>query len=95
MVCLSILLVVLLPVISHAVTLTKDTVWQGEIKVEEDVLVPKGITLTVRAGTVVRVAAAESTKTDPEYVSPLTEITIRGTLKVEGTEKAPVDFCGC
>lgn len=79
---------------AHAVTLNKDTVWQGEVKVDEDILVPKGITLTVRAGTTVRVVSAESTKTDPEYVSPLTEITVRGTFSVEGTEKAPVEFVG-
>jgi hypothetical protein len=79
---------------SHAATLTKDTVWQGEVKVEEDILVPKGVTLTIKAGTTISVVSAESTKTDPEYVSPLTEITIRGTLNVEGTEKAPVVFAG-
>lgn len=91
---LPLLILILLPGISHALSLTKDTVWQGDIKVEEDILVPKGVTLTVRAGTIVRVASAESTKTDPEYVSPLTEITVRGTLKVEGTQKAPVEFVG-
>lgn len=91
---LPVLFFVLIPETSHAVTLIKDTVWQGDVRVEEDVLVPKGVTLTVRAGTTVRVVAAESTKTDPEYVSPLTEITVRGTLKVEGTDKAPVEFGG-
>lgn len=93
MFCL-LLIVMLVPALSHAVTLSKDTVWQGDIKVDEDLLVPAGVTLTVRAGTRIKVASAESTKTDPEYVSPLTEITIRGTLKVEGTQKAPVDFAG-
>lgn len=88
------LLLLLPPVTSHAVTLDKNTVWQGEVKVSEDILVPKGITLTIKPGTMVRVAVAESTKTDPEYISPLTEITIRGTLNVEGTQKAPVEFSG-
>jgi len=86
--------ILLLPGISQAVTLTHDTVWQGDVAVSEDVLVPKGITLTIKAGTHVRVASAESTKTDPEFVSPLTEITVRGILKVEGTEKTPVEFAG-
>lgn len=90
------LLLFLMPLsgFAHAATLTKDTLWQGEIRVEEDVLVPRGVTLTIRAGTKVRIVSSESTKTDPEYVSPLTEITVRGTLKVEGTEKAPVEFSG-
>jgi hypothetical protein len=78
----------------HAGVLTTDTIWQGTVSVTEDVLVPKGVTLTVRAGTTVKVVSAESTKTDPEYVSPLTEITVRGTLLVEGTAKAPVEFAG-
>ncbi len=84
----------LFPSLSEALTLTKDTIWQGELQLNEDVLVPKGITLTVRPGTKVRVAAAESTKTDPEYLSPLTEITVRGALKIEGTAQAPVEFSG-
>ncbi|OGU16155.1 MAG: hypothetical protein A2076_05820 [Geobacteraceae bacterium GWC2_53_11] len=91
---LFLLFFVVSPGISHAVTLTKDTVWTGEVRVAEDVLVPRGITLTVRAGTIIRIAAAESTKTDPEFISPLTEITIRGKLVVEGTGKAPVTFSG-
>jgi hypothetical protein len=88
------LLFVLSQGVSYAVTLTKDTIWDGEIKVTEDILVPKGITLTIKQGTRVRVASAESTKTDPEYLSPLTEITIRGLFKVEGTEESPVVFSG-
>jgi parallel beta-helix repeat protein len=91
---LFILILTALPSISFATTLSKNTIWQGEIKVNEDVLVPEGITLTVRAGAVIRFVSSESTKTDPEYASPLTELTVRGTLKVEGTEKAPVEFAG-
>ncbi|AJE02480.1 right-handed parallel beta-helix repeat-containing protein [Geobacter pickeringii] len=74
--------------------LTADTVWQGKVTVGEDLLVPAGVTLTVRGGTTVTVTAAESTKTDPEYLSPLTEITVRGRLVVEGTAGAPVVFSG-
>lgn len=88
------LLMVLSPGLSCAGTLTKDTVWAGEIRVAEDILVPRGVTLTVRPGAVIRVAAAESTKTDPEFVSPLTEITIRGKLVIEGTDNMPVLFTG-
>lgn len=91
---LSLFLIVQLPTIANALTLEKDTVWQGEVRVSEDILVPKGITLTIRPGASVKVAVAESTKTDPEYMSPLTEITIRGTLRVEGTSKDPVVFSG-
>lgn len=89
-----ILFTTLNPSSSQAVTLIKDTIWQGEIKLSDDVLVPKGVTLTIRPATRITVVAAESTKTDPEYISPLTEITIRGVLKVEGTEKDPVEMTG-
>src|SRR5512138_3010820 len=75
---------------ARATVLTADTVWQNEVLLSEDLLVPAGVTLTLRPGTTVRVAAAESTKTDPEYISPLTEITVRGRLKIEGTPRAPV-----
>ena len=83
---------ILFPAFAAAGVITKDTVWQGEVALQDDILVPAGITLTIRPGTIVRVATAESTKTDPEYMSPLTEITVRGTLKVEGTAKSPVLF---
>jgi hypothetical protein len=94
--CLSALFLVQFFLVSnlYATVLVADTVWQGNVIVAEDVLVPKGVTLTVRPGTTVRVVSAESTKTDPEFVSPLTEITIRGTLRVEGSDKEPVEFVG-
>jgi nitrous oxidase accessory protein NosD len=82
------------PGVSLAITITKDTTWQGKVKVSEDVLIPKGVTLTVLPGTVVTVVSAESTKTDPEFISPLTEITVRGTIRVEGNDKSPVEFIG-
>ncbi len=75
-----------------AITLTTDTIWQGVVEVEEDILVPKGITLTILPATTVKIHPAESTKTDPEYLSHLTEITIRGTLLVQGTKTHPVIF---
>lgn len=82
------------PRAASAGVITADTVWQGEVAVNEDILVPAGVTLTVRPGTTIRVVAAESTKTDPEYLSPLTEITVRGRLVVEGAEGAQVVFAG-
>ncbi|MBT1075372.1 right-handed parallel beta-helix repeat-containing protein [Geobacter grbiciae] len=88
------LLVLLAPRSASAGVITADTVWAGSVTLTEDVLVPEGVTLTVRPGTSITVVAAESTKTDPEYLSPLNEITVRGTLTVEGTEKAPVRFSG-
>ena len=83
---LAVILIFLLlfPAVAGAEVLTSDTVWSEEVLVEEDILVPYGVTLTVLPGTVVRVLSADSTKTDPEYASHRTEITIRGSLKVHG-----------
>ena len=75
-----------------ATVLSSDTVWAGEVIVSEDIVVPAGVTLTIMPGTTVRVALSDSTKMEPEYMSPLTEITIRGKLTAEGTKGAPVSF---
>ena len=83
--------------ISHPATasskiLTSDTVWKDEVSVSEDVLIPQGVTLTIMPGTVIKVTSSESTKTDPEYLSPMTEITVRGTLRSDGRRNAPIIF---
>jgi nitrous oxidase accessory protein NosD len=77
---------------ASALVLTADSRWQGEVVLTEDVLVPQGITLTIAPGTVVRVESAESTRTDPEYLSPLVELTVRGTLRAEGEPDRPILF---
>lgn len=79
---------------ASARTLTVDTVWSGEVSMQEDILVPAGVVLTILPGTKIKVSRAESTKTDPEYISPLTELTVRGSLLVSGSEAAPVEFAG-
>jgi hypothetical protein len=89
-VILALLLVV--PYRSQAAVLTADTVWKGEIALTEDILVPAGVTLTIAPGTVIRVSNAESSKTDPEYLSPLVELMVRGKLRAEGEPLAPISF---
>ena len=84
--------ILLFPAFAGGEVLTSDTVWSEEVLVEEDILVPYGVTLTVLPGTLVRVLSADSTKTDPEYASHRTEITIRGSLKVQGEQDARVVF---
>ncbi len=82
----------LLPNISAGEIIRADTLWSGEIVLEEDILVPDGITLNISPGTVINVLPSESSKSDPEYMSSLTEITVRGRLLVNGNEKSPVMF---
>jgi hypothetical protein len=82
----------LFPAFAGGEVLTSDTVWSEEILVSDDIVVPEGVTLTVLAGTVVRVLPSDSTKIDPEYVSHRTEITILGTLNIQGEAEAVVSF---
>jgi hypothetical protein len=65
--------------------LTKDTHWRGKVEIQDDILVPSGVTLTVAPGAIVTVKPAENTRIDPEYISHRTEILVRGTLLVNGT----------
>ena len=87
------LLLPCLPVLAaESTVITEDTVWRGEVLVSEDVLVLPGATLTVEAGTSVVIGPSESTQTQPEFFSPLTEIMVRGSLVVNGTPAAPVSI---
>jgi parallel beta-helix repeat protein len=84
------LLLLTAPTPALCAVLTSDTTWSGEVSVKEDVLVPEGVTLTIAPGTVVQVVPSESTKTDPEYLSPLTEILVRGKVAADGKKGAPI-----
>ncbi len=67
-------------------------VWQGTVVMRDDVLILPDAELVIRPGTLVRVVPAEGTKIDPEYLSPLTELLVRGRLDIQGTAAAPVSF---
>lgn len=77
---------------SEPTVIAGETVWSGSVSISEDVLVLAGATLTIQAGTTVTVHGSESTQTQPEFFSPLTEITVRGRLVANGTPSAPVRF---
>lgn len=87
-----ILAVLMFPHPSMGEPLIKDTVWSGEVNIDDDVLVPEGVTLTILPGTIVNITPSDRTKTDPEYISSMTEITVRGNLNVEGKEGGQVLF---
>lgn len=84
----------LLPPLAWSAFIPEDTVWSGERLISEDLLVPPGVTLTIRAGSTIVVTRADTTKTDPEFLSPLHEIMVRGNLVVEGAPDKPVIFRG-
>ncbi len=85
-------LLLLLPALAPARVIESDTTWSGEVSIDENILIPKGVTLTISPGTSIRVMPSEGTKTDPEFISFLTEITVRGTLKSDGKKQSPVTF---
>lgn len=87
-----ILFLLISPFKSNGEVLTQDTVWSSIVTLEEDVLVPKGISLIVKPGTEVNIISSDRTRTDPEYLSSLPEITVRGRLEVDGNDDAPVLF---
>jgi parallel beta-helix repeat protein len=78
-------------------TLTKDTLWAGDILVTGDVHVPVGVTLTIAPGTKVRFARIGSGSdrnlfgTDSPYY-PQAEIIVTGRLIAKGTPDLPILF---
>lgn len=72
--------------------ITNDATWSGVVVVKEDTRVGKNATLTVLAGTRVIFQPAESTKTEPSFWSPETELAVEGRLLVKGEEGKPVAF---
>jgi len=84
--------VIFMPRLSQAALIDHDTTWSGEVVMQEDFLVLPGATLTIAPGTVIHVEASENTKTEPEFLSPLTELTVRGKLKATGSKESPITF---
>ncbi len=70
----------------------KDTLWSGEVKLSADVLVLAGVTLTIAPGTQIIIQPSDSTRTEPEYISSYSEITVRGVLRAAGTKEKPIIF---
>lgn len=86
------LLPLLLAARGYALEITADTVWSGVVTVKEDTRVAPGATLTIEAGTRVLFNEAESTKTDPQFWNPDTELSVEGALVVKGAAGGEVFF---
>ncbi len=69
-------------------SITADETWEGEVKIVEPISVEKGATLTIRAGTVVRLSGADSGASG----CPDGGIQVYGKLRVEGEPDRPVRF---
>ena len=66
------------------------TVLSGDYLLVTDLLIPEGSRLEIRPGTTIQVRRAELTKIDPEFLSSMTELLVRGALVIQGTVDAPV-----
>ncbi|PLX93978.1 MAG: hypothetical protein C0621_06315 [Desulfuromonas sp.] len=83
----------LLPSGSEVVgVLRGDHRWQGEVTLAGDLLIPAGSSLEIAAGTTVFIRPSNSTRIDPEYLSPATEFLVRGRLRVMGEKGEMVRF---
>ncbi len=89
---MALLLISLSVEFARGAVLVENTLWQGEVRMEDDVLVPAGVTLTVAAGTRILVQPADNTKIDPEYLSHQTELLVRGRLLINGAAGSRVSF---
>jgi hypothetical protein len=80
-----------------AITITKDTTWDGDILVTGDVLIPPGVTLSIAPGTTVRFKKIGATSdrnlfgVDSPYY-PQAEIIVTGRLIARGTPEKPILF---
>jgi parallel beta-helix repeat protein len=91
-ICFIVTLIFSLPLTSLCAVVKTDTVWSGKVNISEDILIPESITLTILPGTVINIEPSDRTKTDPEYLSSLIEINVRGKLEIEGGQDSPVLF---
>jgi len=73
-------------------TLSGEMTLAGELELAGDLRIPRGSRVQIAPGTTIWVRPSESTKIDPEYLSPFTEILVHGELLVHGTPDAPVRF---
>jgi len=68
--------------------LTSDETWRGEVRVRGSVVVPRGVTLTIESGTVVRF---EKIDVDGDGIGD-SELYVEGNLVAEGTPGRPIVF---
>lgn len=72
--------------------LKENVIWKDTIVIERDILIPEGVVVKVEPGTKILVNRAETTRTEPIFLQPETEILIRGRLIAKGLEDKPISF---
>ena len=72
--------------------ITQDTVWQGLIEITQDILVPAGVTLTIKPGTLIRFTKNKQGQIDPRFLFTGHELLVRGNIRAGGTPERPIIF---
>lgn len=72
--------------------LSGETVLHGTVTMVSDVRIPAGSRLVILPGTTLFVQSTDSTKIDPEFLSPKLELLVEGDLVVGGDGVEPVEF---
>ncbi|MCX7770629.1 MAG: right-handed parallel beta-helix repeat-containing protein [Proteobacteria bacterium] len=72
--------------------LNKNTIWKGTITIEKDLLIPQNVELKIEKGTKILLKRSESTRTEPIFLQPETEILVRGKLYATGNKNKPILF---
>lgn len=79
---------------TFSASLEEDVVWSGVVTIDEDLLVPAGVKLTILPGTRILFNPAPTTRTDPVFFNPANEIAINGELVAVGSKTQPIVFDG-
>jgi len=82
------------PHCSFASALEKNETWSDVVTIDEDLLVPEGVKLTILPGTRILFSPAQSTRTDPSFFNPANEIAVNGEIEALGTQAQPIIFDG-
>lgn len=72
--------------------INKNLVWKNVVVIEKDVLIPEGINVIIEPGTKILINKSETTRTEPIFLQPETEILVRGKLIAKGLTNKPIFF---
>jgi len=78
------------PSVDAGIILQQNETWSGEVYVTDDIIVPKGVTLTIEPGTVVKFKHWRYGYSEPEHRLGL--YIEEGTLRAIGTPEEPIRF---
>jgi len=72
--------------------ISRDTVWSGEVRIDQDILVLPGVTLKIQPGTHVFFIPTKNPRIEPRFLFTYHELLVQGHLLAQGTLEAPIVF---